>query len=735
MSTFFENFGVAFDGGEVTDALLSEWLIIAYPDEAGREIKRSQVYSPTGVVKFQASLVHRKAKDIASGEASRLEALAAEMRSETPKLEVPAELLADVPDAGYEDAPLPDIAAEIKKRIGVIEAVRKWGKPQDRIRDSRTESVKVRCPFPSHTDHSPSAWCNTEKNTWYCGKCEVGGDVIDFYVARTRDLRPTDFHRSSEFNAITREIAETLGFSIKKSSSGSWEMVSEEEDPIPLPDRPEEEVAAPSDEIPAVIPPSFEADEPITITDDEMTDAFDFSAYVDWRDYHINPGSFLGEWMQFAESRFNWLPQEYFFFLGLQAIGMAMGQEVYSITDDHLACNLMITLIGNTGAGKSTAVGQLKAMLDKPGVRFDPETGDGIKKLPNPVSAEALVDSIKTMADDPEDAAKKVEVPTTGWLSIDELSDFAAKASRAGTANLKPTMIELFDFVKDSEHPKISHESRKADRSGGEVTRRVLHDSHLSVTFTTQNQAIRELMTKTDLFSGFLNRIIPIMGNGRERRTYERSRTVGRGAADEAFVALWHRCRDHGRREVPFTDETFLFMNTSEEFRSLESRYMSPLQARAQLFVFKIAVLLAVNNGEPVVHIEHFSDALSIVRNYVLEAFSTLERDVNATETDDAAADIIRYVREHARKHGGKWPNKSEYNRSYVMAKYSLEVRTKTFAMLMANKQIVEVKIKSSGAGRPKLVLVIPEGPFEWCIDYDGKAISEAMLYLPGGGA
>jgi hypothetical protein len=35
------------------------------------------------------------------------------------------------------------------------------------------------CPIPGHADANPSAWVNTEKNVWYCGRCSQGGDVYD----------------------------------------------------------------------------------------------------------------------------------------------------------------------------------------------------------------------------------------------------------------------------------------------------------------------------------------------------------------------------------------------------------------------------------------------------------------------------------------------------------------------------------------------------------------------------
>jgi hypothetical protein len=62
---------------------------------------------------------------------------------------------------------------------------------------------------------------NTEKNTWYCGKCEIGGDVIDFYAASVHDLAPSDFHRDKRFPEIIREMAEDLGIQIVSTPDGA----------------------------------------------------------------------------------------------------------------------------------------------------------------------------------------------------------------------------------------------------------------------------------------------------------------------------------------------------------------------------------------------------------------------------------------------------------------------------------------------------------------------------------
>ncbi len=116
------------------------------------------------------------------------------------------ELIPDFDEPEYGDDEL-DSAI---KGIGIEGAYIKWcGKSVPNV-GSRTEGIKISCPRPDHPDADPSAWINTEKNAWFCGVCQVGGDIYD--IAAWRFGMPVPGYRSKAlFPELRRRMAESLG--------------------------------------------------------------------------------------------------------------------------------------------------------------------------------------------------------------------------------------------------------------------------------------------------------------------------------------------------------------------------------------------------------------------------------------------------------------------------------------------------------------------------------------------
>lgn len=75
-----------------------------------------------------------------------------------------------------------DSFAELRNRISMEEAVRRYGFELDRRR-------RILCPF--HADHSPSLQLYGGGRGWWCFVCGEGGSVIDF-AARLFRLSPLE---------------------------------------------------------------------------------------------------------------------------------------------------------------------------------------------------------------------------------------------------------------------------------------------------------------------------------------------------------------------------------------------------------------------------------------------------------------------------------------------------------------------------------------------------------------
>lgn len=81
-----------------------------------------------------------------------------------------AELIPDIGDDKKRDS-TDDALDRLLNDIDVIEAYHKFcGKMRVDKRKRSRDGIKVSCPIPGHIDANPSAWVNTDKNVWYCGR-------------------------------------------------------------------------------------------------------------------------------------------------------------------------------------------------------------------------------------------------------------------------------------------------------------------------------------------------------------------------------------------------------------------------------------------------------------------------------------------------------------------------------------------------------------------------------------
>lgn len=740
---FFSDIATAYRAGEITQQDIEDWAGLVYPP--GEWVLSKFFREDGSLIQFKVVALHHMARDKQS--------------SAPPPAEIPlpAEFLRDVPEPVYEN-PLPDLAGEIKKKLGIIACVRKFGKPQERISERTIEGVMVRCPFNDHTDNRPSAWVNTSKNVWHCGKCLAGGDVIDFYAARHgKNLK--SYQTDGTFHDLVKEMGQELGLSTKKGRGGVWEIVEDGGDwPSPLPDRsevieepPPRDVAVaveddgearltPPEVIP-LVPESREATEPVVTSLDEVYRGLAYDAAdvleeaeqdnskipsLNWRDLPINPNTFLGQWMKYAEEFYPWIPEEYFLFTGLQAIGLATGHYTQSYTGSRLTGSLMLALIGPSGGGKSTAVSELHAMFNRvPIVSFNRDLGTGIKVIPSPGSPEALVKSIYTEVEDSASSTPGIlhEVPVTAWLHEDEFATLIEKSRRRGGGAMKTRLIQLYDFTKKDPALKelvIDDYSM----SGG---RRVLHDSYFSAVFTTQTDAVRSMMESSDLISGFLNRIIPVMGPQKVRR-----RVAGAlmppvdPVHDESYERLW-RAQRAAWRVVPFTPEALElvdchpFLNHVENLANSDSMY-----SRVEHMTLRLAFLLAVNNMEDEVDVRYVEAACGIGSSYLMNCFGHLRQAVIANDFDECASKIEGYVTRYFDRNG-RWPNPREWSKDRSYSGYSSSVRKQALEVLFSESRLVKVRLSEGKA--VENVFLVPTGHWANYSDSHDKKFIKSEFY------
>lgn len=309
-----------------------------------------------------------------------------------------ADLIPDVPEGAYERTDADREVDRVIDNIGVVEAYVKYiGKMVPKAGRKR-ESIMVSCPKPEHPDRNPSAWLNSDTDTWFCGTCDEGGDKFDFFAWHFGFPVP-GYKEGEHFVALRQKVAEDNGVvTVRDPLSGKARTLTVIEDtdpePAPLPTtviEPDEPAvrapAAPAE--PTSDSPATVTSIPTALTWEDEDEIIDYPT-VNWRTL-APTGTFLHEWME--QTSKDDLPDEFYFWLGMQALGFAIGRETELGDNPHVRGNLFLCLYGGTGMGKSRATGHLTRLL-REALPYDHEdtTNTGTYLMPSPGSAEALVD-------------------------------------------------------------------------------------------------------------------------------------------------------------------------------------------------------------------------------------------------------------------------------------------------------------------------------------------------------
>lgn len=410
------------------------------------------------------------------------------------------------PDPVFDEDLIPEVSAAPTERsqesleldailagMDVLDAYSRYCGKMEPIVGSKRESIMISCPDPSHRDSNPSCAVNLDKGdggVWSCYRDGIGGDKFDI-AAWHFGYDVPGYKEGDNFPKLKRQMAEDLGYVFKKSLGG--------EEYIEPPYEPEPPAATSEVEIPSIpvasnVIPLFE------MQAIEME-----SLRIEWEEI-VKPDTFLWEWMKACT--IDDLPHEYYFWLGMQAIGFAAGTEQLLYDFQKVKPNLFVCLYGRTGSGKSRALGPYVELLETAmPYEEDPFQGStGTKILSSPASAEALLKMFSKEILDPSSMQTVDLAQVRGLLRAEEFAAFIARAARA-TNPMKETLIELYDVLdRDMRHTSIG---------GGTV---VARNPYCQMVTTTQPAAIHEFLRRSDAHSGFLNRWIFATGKRRRNR-------------------------------------------------------------------------------------------------------------------------------------------------------------------------------------------------------------------------
>lgn len=570
-----------------------------------------------------------------------------------------------IPDLSSSTAQPPDVDPALQavvEGVDILDAYRRWCGKMEPTPGSRREGIKISCPNPSHPDTDPSAWINLDKQTWFCGGCQEGGDKYD--IAAWYFGMPVPGYKQ-DFPQLRKKIAESLGYVIQRSLGG--------QEYIEVPES--EESATTSD---LEVAPSQTNDSDNVIAFPSALDLSfeqtlaEKSIRIDWEEI-IPRDTFLWEWM--TSCTIDDLPHEYYFWLGLQAIAFAAGNDQLLADFQRIKPNLFVCLYGRTGSGKSRALAPYIELLERalPYDEDPTEIPHGTAILASPASAEALLKMFSRELLDPSTNKVQELVQVRGLLRIEEFASFIARASRS-TNPMKETLIELYDVLgRDMRHKSIS---------GGSV---VAREPFCQMVTTTQPAAIHDFLRRTDAHSGFLNRWVFAAGKRRRDRI-----SYGGAQIDVVKASLMLKTMHLDFKNAPTVHE--LQGSALTEWDSFFQKEIAPLHdstdesmlSRIDLTLKKLILLFTLNEGQSTPTANIVQRATSLY-NYLRQTYMVFSTDISFNEQEECRVAILKALeiagkdgislREMRRRTGDKFPG---------------ELLTKTLKLMLDLEEIKE---------------------------------------------
>jgi len=565
--------------------------------------------------------------------------------------------------------------------IDIIDAYNRWcGKMRPVVKGGQTEGIKISCPVPGHADKNPSAWINTDKQTWYCGGCTIGGDAHDLAAYHFGYPVP-GYKNGAQFHELRQKMAESFGYTVTKLPGGAVEITpptdeAEEplEEPIPI------GINQPVDE--DLIDTIVELVEP---TYDELDDIMIPS--LDWRAV-VPPDTFLDEYMKACVK--DDVPEEYHFFHGLLAVGFAMGRDVRLFDFIPVHANLFVCTLGRSGAGKSKARYHLDQLLSTalPHDWSDPFS-KGVRKISAPGSAEVLIHNFQKPITDPSDPKKIIGyAPVRGLIDFAEFSALIGRTSRMGSV-LAPTLMQFYDMENLVGTSSLTHGVKEA------------REPFASALTTTQPKSLRNLVSSKDDVSGFLNRWLFIPGTEKKRTALGGIQVDLDAAIEPLQNILGWAGSFRGDELVQWNpDAVELFTEFfHDQIQMDKKRSQTDLLTRIDLTMKKMILLFCGNQHLKVVTKEAVEKAI-FCYDYLVASYAIPESQLGNTMGHEIAEAVLHKARQTLER-SGNGVTLSYLAKSLKHRKYPYDLLLKTVDSLVKLGLLKLEQSKPGRVGRP----------------------------------
>ena len=562
---------------------------------------------------------------------------------------------------------------QIINGIDIIDAYNRWcGKMVPDLKRKRAEGIKISCPIPGHADKDPSAWINTDKQVWFCGGCQIGGDSLDI-AAYHFDYPVPGYKDGANFHNLRRDMAQDLGYTFQTLPGNVVEIIPPEGAvtvPEPTVEDEDKEEGAPVADV-------------VDLYDDEDYEETPFLP-LNWRSF-VPKDTYLDAYMR--ATCVDDIPEEFHFWNGLIGLGFALGRDVTLQDFVPIYGNLFVCTIGRSGTGKSRARSHLDHLLNiaMPHDWSNP-LSKGVRKINSPGSAEVLIHNFQKPVEDPANPKKiAYYAAVRGMVDFNELSALVGKANRQGNVTI-PTLMQFYDMENIIGTSSMQHGSKEA------------HQPFASALTTTQPRALRNLITKADDASGFLNRWVFAPGTEKKRFAIGGARVDMKPVVPYLDEILGWAGSFGTSEQVEWSpDAATRFTNFFHQRIEIDKKKSdNDLIIRIDLLLKKLILLFSANRMEKVASLQSVEDAIACY-DYLISAFGIPAAQIGNTLQNEVADAVLAFIR----KNGSKGVTLNQIARSMWRRKYPNDLLLKTCDNLVKLGFIKTESNKTGSVGRP----------------------------------
>lgn len=315
---------------------------------------------------------------------------------------------------------------------------------------------------------------------------------------------------------------------------------------------------------------------------------------------------------------------EFHFSTYAQGYGCTLGHDVHVYHAGELYPNLYTCNVGRSGlTRKDTALSRGRKVLDGLHVQVDDEQSPPFKLIAGMRSYEGLLDELA--------GENKVRLIQQG-----ELLSLLSKARQDSLSNIIPALTELYDCPSILNPPVHQKQVKPAIRP------------FVSIMAGTTQEWLQKALTERDIYGGFANRWCYFCGTPKEPMPDPPK--VDKQKLDNVIQQLnttreWARNVPYG--EVTVSDEAKERFETY--YRDYYCRCQQPgliptLIVRIQDFIWKFALLYAVDEQQAEISAEHLEAAIAVgdyLEACVSEVFSNFGASSGKAE-ETRLVDLLR---------------------------------------------------------------------------------------------